>query len=100
MNSVDSRTANPLPWKAYYVASSNCPPVLVSALFHRGRERASKQIFGDDLVVWGGHVLIVGAEEEPTGSGRFYVSVDLIPDTQPAASERAGRIVLMSFVAQ
>jgi hypothetical protein len=69
-------------------------------LFHRGRERASKQIFGDDLVVWGGHVLIVGAEEEPTGSGRFYVSVDLIPDTQPAASERAGRIVLMSFVAQ
>jgi hypothetical protein len=87
-------------WKAYYVASSSCPPILISALYHRGRERVSKQVVGDDLVVWQGRVLIIDAQEEPIGSNRFYVSVDLIPETQPTNSERAGRIVLMSFVAR
>ena len=87
-------------WKAYYVASSSCPPILISALYHRGRERTSQQVVGDDLVVWRGRVLIIDAQEEPIGSNRFYVSVYLIPETQPTDSERAGRIVLMSFVAQ
>lgn len=97
-------TGQPLSWKAYYMVPARlaCPPILIDALFHRGREQASRQKVSDAVVVWKGWVLIVNAQEEPTASNRYYVSVSLIPDDPRVTGQSggAGRIQLLSFIAQ